>query len=312
MNMKENDQNNEKKKKKRIPEKTDKKLHFKKRKYKQHLKLLKCTVWISVSSETWFMKIPSVFFHICHYNSPELECVHMLWRSTTPLLQQRFRYLARVTKGFPQPLHQCFMTPATNDRLTVGSVVGSTGQRWGTAGETERERENRKMQSNSLDRKKRVWFGKGHCKDDTGMFALRISSWAWSLSAGGHTISFHKTIMHHFCLFIYLSIYLFNQFVLILTVSACHGRVPPELIDRLIVINMLRYEWWGESLHRNTSTQFCLRWNIHLASSKCYIVGNWTCLNLSEFSFFFFFFYFSPLIQGASSVLTNWRGVAGF
>ena len=160
MNMKENDQNNEKKKK-RIPEKTDKKLHFKKRKYKQHLKLLKCTVWISVSSETWFMKIPSVFFHICHYNSPELECVHMLWRSTTPLLQQRFRYLARVTKGFPQPLHQCFMTPATNDRLTVGSVVGSTGQRWGTAGETERERENRKMQSNSLDRKKRVWFGKG-------------------------------------------------------------------------------------------------------------------------------------------------------
>ena len=129
---------------------------------------------------------------------------------------------------------------------------------------------------------------KGHCKDDTGMFALRISSWARSLSAGGHTISFHKTIMHHFCLFIYLSIYLFNQFVLILTVSACHGRVPPELIDRLIVINMLRYEWWGESLHRNTSTQFCLRWNIHLASSKCYIVGNWTCLNLSEFSFFFF------------------------
>ena len=30
--------------------------------------------------------------------------------------------------------------------------------------------------------------------------------------------------------------------------------------------------------------------------SKCCIVGNWT----------------SPPIQGASSVLTNWRGVTGF
>lgn len=63
-NMKENDQNNEKKK--RIPEKTDQKLYLKKKMFEQHLKLWKCTVWISVSSETWFMKIPSVFFHISY------------------------------------------------------------------------------------------------------------------------------------------------------------------------------------------------------------------------------------------------------
>lgn len=47
--------------------------------------------------------------------------------------------LCDVTQGFPQTSHQCFMTPATNDRLTVGSVVGSTGERWDAAGEADRK-----------------------------------------------------------------------------------------------------------------------------------------------------------------------------
>ena len=38
--------------------------------------------------------------------------------------------------------------------------------------------------------------------------------------------------------------------------------------------------------------------------SECCIVGNWLC--------FIVFEDVSPLIQEASSVLTNWRGAAGF
>lgn len=39
----------------------------------------------------------------------------------------------------PQPLHQCFMIPAINDRLTAGCGVGLTGEWYGTAGERKRK-----------------------------------------------------------------------------------------------------------------------------------------------------------------------------
>lgn len=59
--------------------------------------------------------------------------------------------------------------------------------------------------------------------------------------------------------------FFFNQFVFIFTVSACHGPGLRELIDELIVINRLGYEWWEGSVQESTPTQFSKRWNIYLS-----------------------------------------------
>ena len=53
------------------------------------------------------------------------------------------------------------------------------------------------------------------------------------------------------------------------------------------------YMWMSVVKPKNLSTG---KWNC-----KCYSIGNWTFLKT-----------FQPFIHEASSVLTHWRGVAGF
>lgn len=172
------------------------------------------------------------------------SCMHMLWHST---LHGELRLsiggsvaaegleVCDVTQGFPQTSHQCFMTPATNDRLTAGSVVGSTGEWWDAAGEADRKwemgvaalKEGRGRGAHGSRVKKREKVALRQCKAGTenhfwGVFRL--------LPAARHAIRSLGAIAHAFL------IYLYKFFAL----SGCHGRVPRRLVGGLIVINTLR------------------------------------------------------------------------
>lgn len=169
-------------------------------------------------------------------------CMH----STTPTLQHRFR-----TLGLAQPSHECFKTPARHERLTVGSVDGSTGEWWGAAGETGRERETRKRHDDNRVElgKVAVWRRRWHIYTENKF-----------LQPGASRLADTPLVfIRPSCTF------LKNQFVLIFTVPVMVECLR-ELIDRLIVINMLMYEWWEGSMQKNTPTQFSWRWNIYLVS----------------------------------------------
>lgn len=83
-----------------------------------------------------FMKISFILLHMHYYSRRALRLhAYAMMRHSAALLHLTIGSIAAVgleicdvTQGFPQTSHQCFMTPATNDRLTVGSVVSSTGE----------------------------------------------------------------------------------------------------------------------------------------------------------------------------------------